>query len=132
MAEGAVIIQLTRNGVTQNLISYNAESAQNVVIESKPLDLGQTDLQKYVDGFIAEFSEIGDSTMLKASLGYKDRINDTTTWLPDFDLTSQDTMLWWEGINTRYLVVKITDSAPSSRWYMTAFEVYGRLVRGNQ
>jgi len=102
-----------------------------VWVETRPLDLGSSRRDKYIDAVVLEIE--GADSFVSASLYVKEldrlRDEDEVSYGPAHPLGNVDEPIFLR-LQSRYVQLKIVDSFPQTRWKLTGIEFYGRPMRG--
>lgn len=112
--------------VDGNLIS-TSQGERDLWIESKDIEL-DSKAHKYIDTFVAELRDAGE-TQARIKIGYRDRLEDPLQWTDWFSMSDQDLMHWLR-ITTRYFRVRIEDAGAKSIWKLSALEFFGQVMGG--
>jgi len=130
IAGNAVILRTDANGTMINYPAV-ASGSVNLFAESKDLDFGHHDKQKYVDRFVFALKAPAgvDVPALSVNIGYRDSLEDSVTWL-GARIIELDNPHYQLRTTARFFKIKITDDFPVAQWKLTQIEVYGRIVGG--
>lgn len=99
--------------------------------ETKDLDFGHPDKEKYVDRFYFDLTApAGKSvTGITVEIGYRDSLDDVITWL-DPEAVSLDNPSINIRLTARYFRIRIRDELPLAQWKLARIDVYGRVMGG--
>jgi hypothetical protein len=124
---------LTRNGVATNYQSYTGQTEAQVFLETKDLDLGDADQEKYLDMLIMDITfPQGDDTPreLYVSWCLKDRMTDFEEWQPQVRIFDLDPPVFDIRETTRYIKLRFFDYFPVTIWQFVRMIFYGEFVGG--
>jgi hypothetical protein len=127
------VMTLTSNGVVTNYQSYTGSTQSQVYLESKDLDLGTSDQEKYLDVIVLDITyPQGDDTPRELYLSWclKDRMDDAEVWEDQVRIFDEDFPVFDIRETTRYIKLKIIDYFPVTIWQLARIIFYGELVGG--
>ena len=132
MSETAVMT-LTRNGVDTVYQSFTGSTEAMVWLESKDLDLGTSDEEKYIDAIVLDVTyPKGDDTPRELYLSWclKDRMDSEEVWQPEARVFDEDFPVFDIRETTRYIKVRLVDYFPVTIWQFGRIIFLGEMVGG--
>jgi hypothetical protein len=132
MAEnnGLVSIKRTQLDGTEDRFGALVPGAE-VWVETRPLDLGSSRRDKYIDAIVLEIE--GAENFVSAQLYVKEldrlRDEDQVSYGPGQPLRDVDEPIFLR-LQSRYVQLKLVDEFPQVRWKLTGIEFYGRPMTG--
>jgi len=123
----ATIIRTTAGIQYPNIIF----SSGNLYVESKDLDLGIPDKQKFIDRIEFDLEAPSDVQLFSVQIGYRDRLKDDVTWL-DKTYVTLDNPYVTPRITAKFFTLKFTDELPLVQWKLSRMAFYGRVMKGRK
>jgi hypothetical protein len=126
--QGAVSIKLTRNG---NVTRIPVQVDSQVSVETRPLDLGDSRRDKYIDLIVLELEHAED--ILQGKLYVKElarlKDEDKVSYSAPIEVTDFDAPIHVR-LQSRFVQLKLVDEFPQVRWKLTAIDFYGQPMMG--
>lgn len=94
---------------------------------TKDLDLGDPTKEKYIDTIVFDIDAIEEVAGLQVEVGYRDRLQDDTTWLAAQPLTLDDPIASCR-VTARFFTLKFSDTMPEHQWAIRRIEFYGKVL----
>ncbi|HWI69921.1 MAG TPA: hypothetical protein VNS88_16390 [Nitrospiraceae bacterium] len=123
----------TRNGVDTVFQAYTGNTQSMVFLESKDLDLGDSDQDKYIDAVILDVTyPKGDDVPreIYVQLCFKDRMDDVEVWEDPARLFDEDHPVFDVRETARYVKLRLTDYFPVTIWQLGRIIFLGEFVGG--
>lgn len=123
----------TSNGVVTVYQSFTGQTEAMVFLQSKDLDLGTSDMEKYIDAIILDITyPRGDDVPREIYLSWclKDRMDDAEVWEPEVRVFDEDHPVFDIRETARYVKIKLTDYFPVTIWQMARIIFLGEVVGG--
>lgn len=132
MADNNGLVSITRTQLNGKVDRFGAlVPGAEVWVETRPLDLGSSRRDKYIDAVVLEIE--GAESFVSASLYVKEldrlRDEDEVSYGPAHPLGNVDEPIFLR-LQSRYVQLKLVDEFPQARWKLTGIEFYGRPMRG--
>lgn len=126
---GYVSIQLTRNN--GDMVRVPVQTESQVMVETRPLDLGDSRRDKYIDLIVMELEDADEVLQGKLYIKELDRLKDedSTEYSDPIEVTQFDTPIHVR-LQSRFVQLKLVDEFPRVRWKLTAIDFYGRPMMG--
>lgn len=115
---------------------YDTGSAGTVTLYSKPINLGfMFDPENYDEDKITHIDHVrvkveNPSDTLVLYVGYRDELEDTTTWNGPHDLSGGSAKVYptLPFADHKYTLFRLEDSQADERWKLSAIEPYGEIL----
>lgn len=133
MTETAVMKKTAQDGTLTIYQAYTGQTEATIYLESKDLDLGTSDQEKYIDCVILDITyPEGDDmpTELYFAWCTKDRMQEAEVWSPDVRIFDQDVPIFDIRETSRYFRIKITDYFPTTIWQLARVIFLGTPAGG--
>lgn len=128
-------ITLTRAGKTYNYQTFTGSTSSIVYLETKDLDLGDADQEKYLDSIILDITyPRGDDVPIELYISWclKDRMDDAEVWEDQVRIFDEDNPVFDIRETTRFIKLKIIDYFPTTIWQLGRVIFFGEMVGGRQ
>lgn len=109
-------------------ISILILTENGVYVETKPLDFGKPNNDKYIDAVRIDLQANENPKKLYARVGVQDNLADEIRWSDKlyFDLDSM--VLKDLRIEGKFITLRIEDEFPSVSWTISSIEFFGQLL----
>lgn len=113
---------------------YDAGAAGLTKLETRKLNLPEmADPDNYVDEAVAhvDFLKVkvkSPTSTLVLYLGYTNSNNDTPTFTSSYSLAAGEANVYVNVPDMKYFVVRIWDTAPTSKWKLSSIEIHGDIL----
>jgi hypothetical protein len=121
MTEVAWAVRTSVGGVVTDFQAYTGHTEPTVYLETKDLDLGSSDQEKYIDTIIMDFSWPADTDMpseVYVAWCLKDRMTDAEDWSDDVSVFGADPPIFDIRETARYIKLRLTDHFPVTIWQL--------------
>lgn len=122
----ALIQKVLQNGRIVDL-PVNAAGSGTLYVETKDLDFGAPQREKYVDAIVLDLQAPEEIPLFNMKVGTRNALKEAITWtdLGYLDFNNPTVKI---RQTSRFWRFKFIDEAPVAKWKLSSIEVYGRVL----
>lgn len=124
---GTAVIKKNVGGTVVVNIPLVSAGAGTLFLESKDIDFGEPNRDKYLDMLVFDIESDGSVPTLAITIGYRNTLKDAVVWT-DAEYLDLDNPIIKRRLEARFFKIRLEDENPASQWKLSKVEAYGRLM----